>query len=351
MTSPLELPGAVPGSEGGVAHFGNPLGEQRSFESGQAVAWMPYLGVLTLTGPDRLPWLHSLTSGAVDSLAPQDSRETLVLSPQGRIEFAVAVVDDGETTWLLAENAGDLAAWLTSMRFMMRVEITDRSEELAVVASRDGVDALVTWTDPWPTVLPGGTSYGSDPHPGEGWSLCLSAVERSRLGEVMAAGAAGTMAVEALRIAAGRPRFGSEVDHRTIPHELDWLRTAVHLHKGCYRGQETIARVHNLGRPPRRLVLLNLDGSDNHVPAPGDEVQWNDKTVGALTSVGYHHELGPLALALIKRNTPATEDLIVLSEDLSIAASQTLLVGTEGITADRPAARGPLAKLERKSLL
>lgn len=59
---------------------------------------------------------------------------------------------------------------------------------------------------------------------------------------------AGAWAVDALRIAAWRPRFGAEqTTYRTIAHELDWLRTAVHLHKGCYRGQETIARVHNLG--------------------------------------------------------------------------------------------------------
>ncbi len=71
---------------------------------------------------------------------------------------------------------------------------------------------------------------------------------------------AGFDAYEALRVEARRPRFGVDTDHRTIPNELQWLRTAVHLDKGCYRGQETVARVHNLGRPPRRLVLLHLDG-------------------------------------------------------------------------------------------
>ena len=72
---------------------------------------------------------------------------------------------------------------------------------------------------------------------------------------------AGTWAYEALRIAAGRPRLGLDTDHRTIPHELGWIETAVHLSKGCYRGQETVARVHNLGHPPRRLVRLHLDGA------------------------------------------------------------------------------------------
>ena len=91
---------------------------------------------------------------------------------------------------------------------------------------------------------------------------------------------AGTWAAEALRVAAWRPRLGFETDHRTIPHEVDWLRTAVHLHKGCYRGQETVARVHNLGRPPRRLVFLHLDGSGHTLPAHGDPVELDGRTVG-----------------------------------------------------------------------
>ena len=82
----------------------------------------------------------------------------------------------------------------------------------------------------------------------------------------------GTWALEALRVAAWRPRLGHETDHRTIPHEVDWLRTAVHLTKGCYRGQETVARVHNLGRPPRRLVMLHLDGSGHGLPEQGADV-------------------------------------------------------------------------------
>ena len=96
---------------------------------------------------------------------------------------------------------------------------------------------------------------------------------------------AGTWAAEALRIAAWRPRLGFETDHRTIAHEVDWLRTAVHLHKGCYRGQETVARVHNLGRPPRRLVFLHLDGSGHTLPARGDAREL-DGRAGRLPHLG-----------------------------------------------------------------
>src|SRR5690606_32582500 len=151
----------------------------------------------------------------------------------------------------------------------------------------------VTWRDPWPRTLPGGTRYGVDDaeHPGaeRPWRLVL--VPRPDLADAVAAREAsgwrlaGTWASEAARVAAWRPRLATDVDHRTIPHELDWLRTAVHLQKGCYRGQETIARVHNLGRPPRRLVMLHLDGSGHLLPTPGAEVRLDERPIGQVTSV------------------------------------------------------------------
>ncbi len=133
---------------------------------------------------------------------------------------------------------------------------------------------------------------------------------------------AGTWAAEALRVAAWRPRLGHETDHRTIPHEVDWLRTAVHLHKGCYRGQETIARVHNLGRPPRRLVFLHLDGSGHVLPAVGSPLTLDGREVGRLTSVARHHEDGPVALGVVKRSVAEDVDLLVDG----ISAAQTVVV-------------------------
>jgi folate-binding protein YgfZ len=109
-------------------------------------------------------------------------------------------------------------------------------------------------------------------------------------------------AAETLRVAAWRPRAGFETNNHTILQEVDWLPAAVHLHKGCDRGQETVARAHNLGRPPRRLVFLHLDGSHHTLSARGAEVESGGRVVGRLTSVARHHELGPIALAVIKRN-------------------------------------------------
>jgi folate-binding protein YgfZ len=123
--------------------------------------------------------------------------------------------------------------------------------------------------------------------------------------------ACGLWAYEALRIARGEPRFGVDTDHRTIPNELEWLTTAVHLDKGCYRGQETVARVHNLGRPPRRLVLLHLDGVSEELPKPGTPVQAGAREVGRVGTVVRHHVLGVVALALVKRSVTPDAALTV----------------------------------------
>lgn len=357
----LSRRGAVAGTgpDAGVAwHYGDPTAEQRALARGAAVADQSHLGVVTVTGPDRLTWLHSITSQDLASLAPRTSTETLVLSPHGHVEHAAGVVDDGTTTWLVTEGASAplLAAWLDRMRFMMRVEVADVTADWAAVGepvdAEGGEGEPVTWRDPWPRTLPGGTRYGlpDDEHPGaeRPWRLVL--VPRAGLADAVGAREAagwrlvGTWATEAARVEAWRPRAATEVDHRTIPHELDWLRTAVHLHKGCYRGQETVARVHNLGRPPRRLVMLHLDGSGHLLPVPGAEVTHDGRTVGAVTSVARHHELGPVALAVVKRNADTTAELLVACEGGDVAASQDVVVPGEGVSVDRPAARGEVAR-------
>ena len=358
----LDRSGAVAGSgpDAGVAwHYGDPTAEQRALAAGAAVVDMSHLGVVGVGGPDRLTWLHNITSQDVAELAPRTSIETLVLSPHGHVEYAAAMVDDGETTWLITEGAAaaGLAAWLTSMRFMLRVEVTDASAQWAAIG--EPVDAEggelepITWRDPWPQVLPGGTRYGpaAEEHPGaeRAWRLVL--VPRGDLQDAVvvreASGwrLAGTWASEAARVAAWRPRAGAEVDGRTIPHELDWLRTAVHLHKGCYRGQETVARVHNMGRPPRRLVMLHLDGSGHLLPVTGAEVSHDGRVVGIVTSAARHHELGPVALAVIKRSVPAETELLVACEGGVVSAAQEVVVPPEGESVDRPPSRGPVARI------
>lgn len=359
----LGLGGAVPSesSPAVAGHYGNPMVEQRLLERGEAIVDLSDRGVVTVTGPDRLSWLHSMASQSFDRLAPGEGIEALLLDAAGHIEHAVHAVDDGETVWLVVEGdeAAPLAAWLDRMRFMLRVEVADRSAESAVLAamSTSALDAAVAayapagvaldWVDPWATgPRPGGHQYADAAgHPAPGWRLIERIVPRPALAaaaEAVDAGrvaVAGALALDALRIAAWRPRLASEVDEKTIPHELDWLRSAVDLGKGCYKGQETVAKVLNLGRPPRRLVLLHLDGSDTVLPAPGDEVVGEKvrpepadgeaperRVVGRVTSSAMHHELGPIALAVVKRAVPAELPLIVLSHGIDIAAAQVEIV-------------------------
>jgi folate-binding protein YgfZ len=280
-TSPLLLrPGAVAaeGVDAGVAaHYGDPLREQRALSSG-ALVDLSHRPVVRIAGPDRLSWLHSLTSQHLTGLAPGVWTEALVLSPHGHVEHHLTLVDDGTAVLAHVEpgTAEALIAFLRSMQFLLRVEVEDVTASYAVVFT-DGAFSL----------LP---------------RASLGAVDQPL---------AGVAAYEALRVAARRPRLGLDTDHRTIPHEVGWLATAVHLDKGCYRGQETVARVWNLGRPPRRLALLHLDGSDSTLPAPGTEVTLDDRAVGRVGTAVRHHELGPLALALVKRQV--ADDAVLLA--------------------------------------
>ncbi|MEE1620594.1 YgfZ/GcvT domain-containing protein [Zafaria sp. Z1313] len=334
----LSRPGAVEGSgpdAGVAAHYGEPLPEQRRLEAGEAVADLSHRGVVTVAGPDRLGWLNTLSSQATTSLSPGASTEALFLNLQGRIEHDCRVVDDGATTWLVVERdeAAPLAAWLDSMRFMLRVEVADASAEWAVVGSArelPGLAGNTVWRDPWPGVSDGGYAYSTGGHPAAGRTWLEYLVPAAGLEDaVQGLPLAGTLAVEALRIAAWRPRMGVDTDEKTIPHELDLLRTAVHLSKGCYKGQETVARVHNLGHPPRRLVFLDLDGSLHTLPEPGSEVVLGGKVVGRLTSAALHHEAGPIALAVLKRSTDPDAELTVRSGDDSYPATQQIVVAPD----------------------
>ena len=309
------LPGAVQAGwpdEGVAAHYGDPLREQRATEESAGVVDRSNRGVVRITGPDRLSWLHSLTTQALDGLAPGASAQALVLSPNGHVEHHLTLTDDGTATWLHVEpgTAAALVEFLESMRFMLRVEVADVSQDHAVLtvlgpSAGDitaGLDGVLASVKPGP--------FGTNDLIVARDRLADAAGDLVRRG----AAAAGMWAFEALRIAAHVPRFGLDTDHRTIPHEVGWIETAVHLTKGCYRGQETVARVHNLGHPPRRLVFLSLDGSEDRLPGHGDPVELaSDEqraTIGFTGSAARHYELGPIGLALVKRTVPVDATLL-----------------------------------------
>jgi folate-binding protein YgfZ len=316
MESPLlQLPGAVPADAPDqeiAAHYGEPAHEQRALEAGTGFVDRSNRGVVRVSGPDRLRWLHSLLSQHLERLVPNEPTQALLLSPNGHVEHHLHLVDDGTAVWAHVEpgTAPALAEFLDRMRFMLEVEVEDVGDAYAVV-----------------TVPADAKAEGAAPDFPDVAGLTARIIARESLPAVAEElRPAGIWAYEALRIASHRARFGLDTDHRSIPHEMGWIEEAVHLQKGCYRGQETVARVHNLGRPPRRLVFLHLDGSVDRLPAHGDPVEVpGGRTVGFVGSAARHHELGPVALALVKRNVPVDAELLAGG----VAAAQEVVVSPD----------------------
>lgn len=324
-----------------AAHFGDPLREQRTLATEVGIVDRSHRGVLAVPGEDRFTWLHSLTTQHLLGLRPYEGTELLVLSPHGQVEHEAMVLDDGTTTWLDVEpgTAPGLLSFLESMRFMMRVEPADVTADWALLslvgpaapeaavalgaAVLPEVDAVAP---PGPKFAAGSVParptarYAGSPLPAGGWARRGPVgvdllVPRSAADGVLASAGVprcGVWAYEAIRVAARVPRFGFETDHRTLPAELGWY-PALHLEKGCYRGQETVARVHHLGRPPRRLVLLHLDGvTTDHPPARHAPVTTDEgRVVGFVGTALRHYELGMIALAVVKQNVSADAHLRV----------------------------------------
>ena len=306
---------------GAVWHHGDPFGEQRAADDAAVLVDRSHRAVITLTGGDRNSWLHSISTQHVSDLAEGTVTENLSLDGQGRVEdHWVQTELDGVTHLDTESSRGEpLTAYLRKMVFWSDVVV--EPADLAVlsllgprladsaVLEALGVEALPA--EMTAVALPGGGFLRRMAGPSVELDIVIPrdqvASWRDRL---VAAGvrAAGVWAYEAHRVTALRPRLGVDTDERTIPHEVGWIGSAVHLDKGCYRGQETVARVHNLGKPPRMLVLLHLDGSGDR-PATGDPLLAGGRAVGRIGTVIDHVDEGPIALALLKRGLPADTEL------------------------------------------
>jgi folate-binding protein YgfZ len=277
--------------KGAVWHFGEPVKEQRALEAGTAWADLSHHNIIAVSGVDRLKWLHDLTTQFVSDMQPGVWMANMILDAKGHVEFQFNVVDDGTTTFLVLDPgySEQLIEYLTKMKFMLRVDVKDASDEFAVLRA------------------PGAPTEIGGP---------FALVPRAEVEEMKktfggVATQVGTWALDAERVAAHRPRIGFETDHKSIPNEIGVLNGAVHMKKGCYRGQETVAKIYNLGNPPRRLVMLHLDGSDVGFPAVGTKIENDGIVVGFIGTVARHHELGTIALAVVKRNTPLEATLMV----------------------------------------
>jgi tRNA-modifying protein YgfZ len=331
----LEIKGAVQAEwpdEGVAAHYGDPMREQRAMTEGQVLVDRSDRGVVKVTGQDRLGWLHSLTSQDLQRLAPGSTAEALILSPQGHLEHHLTLTDDGAATWIHVEphTAKALVDFLNSMRFMMRVEVEDLSGVLVVQTLAGPLPAeggVLSRTDAGSAAAAalldegGAAAVLQNPF---GVDVIVPPDAGGKLAQTFPV--AGLWAFEAARIAARIPRPGLDTDHKTLPHEVGLIEAAVHLNKGCYRGQETVARIHNLGHPPRRLVFLHLDGSVDRLPAHGSPLTLPDGTqVGFVGSAARHFELGPIGLGLVKRSVDVNAELLADG----VAAAQEVVVSPE----------------------
>ena len=288
--------------KGAIWHFGQPAQEQRALAEGKAWADLSHLAIIEVSGDDRAKWLHDLTTQHLSELAVGTWTSALILDHNGHLEYQFNLVDDGTAAYLVLDSqyAPTLLQYLLKMRFMLKVDARDASSDFAVLRA------------------PGAATEIGGPF------ALVPRLELDAMKKVFDENAKeiGTWALDAERVAAGRPRIGFDTDHKSIPNELGLLNKSVHMSKGCYRGQETVAKIFNLGAPPRRLVKLHLDGSAVVFPAPGTPVENNGVQVGFLGTVARHHELGPIALALIKRSTPTDAVLTVAG----ISAAQEVIV-------------------------
>lgn len=349
----LDRPGAVEASgvdEGVAWHYGDPIGEQRAASRGPVLLDLSHRGQVSITGKDRLGWLHTLTTQYFTDLADGTHTQSLLLSAQGHIEHEFTVSELDGTAWLSTEpgRAADLLTFLTRMVFWSDVQPLDASADLAQLrlfgpgAGELLVESGLVASVPTPgrvVAVDGGGQLRADDH----LDLVVPRESSARISALLldtGARPVGTWAADALRIAEGRPRFGLDTDDRTIPNELPWLGSAVHLHKGCYRGQETVARVANLGRAPRRLVRLHLDGSQDRLPEVGGAITAAGRTVGRVGTSAHHHENGPMALGLLKRSIGAEVPLVADGVDVSVEP--------DDLDDDDTAAR-PTSSIDRKA--
>ena len=276
--------------KGAIWHFGEPNQEQKALVAGTSWADLSHRGVISISGKDRLTWLHALTTQHIEKLEAGKWVDALILDVQGHIIDQLFLVDDGSTTWLHTENSrtNEILDYLNKMKFMLEVDVKDQSNDYAVLRAPGKSDQL-------------GGPYALVPK--DEFKETTDAFSKSHT-------QVGMWALEAERVAQGRARLLFETDHKSIPNELGFINKAVHMNKGCYRGQETVAKVFNLGQPPRKLVTLHLDGSMVAMPEHGAKIFLEEKEVGFIGTVARHFELGPIALAVIKRSIPDEANLL-----------------------------------------
>lgn len=305
-SSLLSTPGAVALQEQslldatGVAwHYGNPIGEQRAAQERTVAVDRSHRAVVAVSGPDAAEFLNNLLSQKLIDVASGFTASALDLDAQGRLlhHVDVAYADGVFYLDMPSYQRESFVDFLRKMVFWSQVDIEET--DLAILT-------LLGPNVEQPEV---GQVFTRRVEPWTGLQRVDIAVPRSELRAVAANyKLAGLQAFTAQRVRAGEPELRADLDGKSIPHEAPRLIArgdnpgAVHLEKGCYRGQETVARVENLGRSPRLLVLLQLDGSAPTEPELGAEITAGGRKVGRLGTYVHDADEGPIALALVKRS-------------------------------------------------
>jgi folate-binding protein YgfZ len=281
-------------------------------------------GKLLVSGPDAAEYLQGQLTNDVEALEVGDGQYAALLDRKGHMQADMRVLRAGdEEIWIDTEPEAIAAArrHLEMYSIGREVKVGDVSDERAILSLIGPRSAEIAGTAPLPVnaceagalagieLLAAGTRWGID--------LIAGAAEAGRLREaLLAAGAVevSAEAVEILRVESGVPRFGAEMGTATMPAEAGIVEDAVSFTKGCYIGQETVARLHYKGRPNRHLRGLRLSA-----PAEtGAALRLGEKEVGQLGGAVVSPALGPLGLAILRREAePGTE----------------LAVGEDGVTA------------------
>ena len=302
---------------GAVWHYGDPFGEQRAAKNNSVIIDRSHSNILLITGKDRRYWLNSISSQYVSDLSNSMVTENLILSHHGHIENHWTQTELDKTIYLKTEpwKGTHLLNYLNKMIFWADIRVRFANMSVLSLLGPGIADSSVL------------KAIGIEKLPNKSKALQLSkgglvwrlpgknirldiivprnmSVEYIKKITKTGVRPAGIWTYESIRVESKYPRLNLDADKRTIPHELNWIgiagRGAVHINKGCYKGQETVARVHNLGKSPRMLVILHLAVNANEYPTSGDLIKAKNYIVGRIGTVVEHFLYGPIALALIK---------------------------------------------------
>jgi tRNA-modifying protein YgfZ len=283
-------------------------------------------GKLLVTGSEAAEYLQGQLTNDIEAIGPGEGAYAALLDRKGHMQGDMRVLRPGEAADLLLDTEPEaleaVRRHLAMYKVGREVDVVDVTAERALlsligpraveIASSAALpeNACEEVTVAGTPVLAVGTADGID--------LIFEAEARERVTEVLlGAGAAEVSpeAAEILRIEAGRPRFGAEMGTATMPAEAGIVEQAVSFTKGCYIGQETVARLHYKGKPNRHLQGLKLSGAAE----PGEPVRLGEKEVGRLGSAGVSPAFGPIGLAILRREAEP---------------GATVAVGEDGVTAE-----------------